>query len=532
MPFRVVDHQNVQAAAGDILLVRDNWNDWFVWITQFYAIVIAADGSRVEVGSVKIARVSMTEQEGRSHPPAQFDQLGEEWFSIGQTENYYETLNSLGDEYRDWYLAALRDCARDLDRLAQHEGEPVLSQSLLRDIDRERVQNRFHRLATGNAALTPFAFKFTFPADPLSPDPPPELAFRVTPGSHPPSNVHVLIGRNDVGKTRCFDLLSRTFLGLNARDGTPAGTLGPLEADAFGLLGGGHGFAGLVTVSFSPFDEYGPLVSASGTLAVRYEYVGLIRAVAQSTDAEGAAEPAPEAQQQFTIKGRRELCDEFVKSVEACRRGARRTRWSRALKVLEADPLFEEADVSAIAADGLVDWQQQARRLFRNLSSGHCVVLLTISKLVELVEERSLVLIDEPEGHLHPPLLSAFVRALSDLLVDRNGVAIIATHSPVVLQEVPKSCVWILNRSGLSSRTDRPDTETFGENVGVLTREVFGLEVVRTGFHRLISEAAEGRTYEEILDFFGGRLGAEGRGLARLLKLIPPSLPPDLPDEG
>lgn len=48
------------------------------------------------------------------------------------------------------------------------------------------------------------------------------------------------------------------------------------------------------------------------------------------------------------------------------------------------------------------------------------------------------MLIDEPEGHLHPPLLSAFVRALSELLVNRNGVAIIATHSPVVLQEVPR----------------------------------------------------------------------------------------------
>jgi hypothetical protein len=38
-----------------------------------------------------------------------------------------------------------------------------------------------------------------------------------------------------------------------------------------------------------------------------------------------------------------------------------------------------------------------------------------------------------------PPLLAAMMRALSDLLVDRNGVAVVATHSPVVLQEVPAS---------------------------------------------------------------------------------------------
>jgi predicted ATP-dependent endonuclease of OLD family len=75
---------------------------------------------------------------------------------------------------------------------------------------------------------------------------------------------------------------------------------------------------------------------------------------------------------------------------------------------------------------------------FNTLSSGHKIVLLTMTRLVELVEQRTLVLIDEPEAHLHPPLLSSFVRALSALLKRRNAVAIIATHSPVVLQETPR----------------------------------------------------------------------------------------------
>jgi len=93
------------------------------------------------------------------------------------------------------------------------------------------------------------------------------------------------------------------------------------------------------------------------------------------------------------------------------------------------------------------EFSQRAEALFKRMSSGHAIVLLTVTKLVETVEEKTLVLLDEPESHLHPPLLSAFTRALSDLLVNRNGVAIIATHSPVVLQEVPKSCVSILRRT-------------------------------------------------------------------------------------
>ena len=101
-------------------------------------------------------------------------------------------------------------------------------------------------------------------------------------------------------------------------------------------------------------------------------------------------------------------------------------------------------------------------------------MLLAITRLVESVDERTLVLVDEPESHLHPPLLSAFIRALSELLVRRNGIAVVATHSPVVLQEVPRSCVWVLRRSGSSLRAERPCRETFGENVGILTSDVFG----------------------------------------------------------
>jgi hypothetical protein len=116
----------------------------------------------------------------------------------------------------------------------------------------------------------------------------------------------------------------------------------------------------------------------------------------------------------------------------------------------------------------------------------------------------------------HPPLLSAFVRALSDLLTNRNGVAIIATHSPVVLQEVPKSCVWKMRRSGREVVVERPDIETFGENSGTLTSEVFGLEATHSGFHQLLREAIEeGLDYEDTVARFGGAMGSEAKAIVR-----------------
>lgn len=98
-------------------------------------------------------------------------------------------------------------------------------------------------------------------------------------------------------------------------------------------------------------------------------------------------------------------------------------------------------------------------------------------------------------------------------------MAIIATHSPVVLQEVPAACVWILNRSGEVTTADRPPVETFGENVGTLTREVFSFEVTNTGFHNLIRAAVEQQQfdYDMVVAHFSGQLGMEARAIARSL---------------
>lgn len=82
--------------------------------------------------------------------------------------------------------------------------------------------------------------------------------------------------------------------------------------------------------------------------------------------------------------------------------------------------------------------------------------------------------------------------------------------------------MWKLSRAGNNLRVERPRLETFGENVGILTDEVFGLEVTSTGFHRMLADAAmSSRTYEEALASFDGNLGSEGRSLLRAMMLDP-----------
>ena len=226
----------------------------------------------------------------------------------------------------------------------------------------------------------------------------------------------------------------------------------------------------------------------------------------------------------------------FVKSLIDCfRKANKKELWHSSIEKLGSDENFASMSLSGLeeryntfkqSKRALQVDNEEFRRLFledinlylSRMSSGHAIVLFTITQLVSTVEEKTLVLIDEPEGHLHPHLLSAFLRTLSELLYDQNGVAIIATHSPVVLQEIPKTCVWKVNRVGNTVKPYRPEQETFGENVGVLTREVFGLEVASSGYHDLLSKSVKsGDSYEEIIREYKNQLGLEARVLLKTL---------------
>jgi ABC-type transport system involved in cytochrome c biogenesis ATPase subunit len=266
-------------------------------------------------------------------------------------------------------------------------------------------------------------------------------------------------------------------------------------------------FPAVVSVTFSAFDKFEPLTDRQVTReGVNYAYVGLKNKRRTKKDDPG-------------VKDIPALAREFSISAQKCVTDERLERWQRALDMLESDPIFKLSRISELADISDIDeFKKTASSRFRNLSSGHKIVLLTITKLVELVEEKSLVLLDEPEAHLHPPLLSAFIRALSDLLNNRNGVAIIATHSPVVLQEVPSSCAWLLERHHTLMTADRPQAETFSENVGILTHRIFGLEVEEAGFYNLLRDAVvQDADYDTIMEKYGRKIGSEGRGLIRSL---------------
>lgn len=506
--FKVLDRGERSRAAppGTVNLIPSNWDD-YSFKTSFEVVYCSVDGEQANLGTIKIGYVDQTHGWTFDKIPKEFENLPRGWFSLGQDVDYYREIHkSLSSEISNQLLEGLGDIVANNDLFTEARNEKVLSDSLMRGVSLSAIKGQFSRVLKGQIELTEFEFSYRDPGDDkhaaIS------LDFHVEPASKPPTNVHVLIGRNGVGKTTLLNNMVRAIVPSAPKPETGGRFFGsdywiakaPLPTDYF---------SSVVSVSFSAFDPFVPPADQPDrSSGVAYFYIGMKK---DRSDNNESAIQSP--------KTDTDLANDFIESLQSClSQPSKRERWVAAIRRLESDSNFAEMDLGQLADLKEDELTQAARSYTRRMSSGHSIVLLTITKLVDTVEEKTLVLIDEPESHLHPPLLSAFARALSELLHNRNGVAIIATHSPVVVQEVPQSCVWKLTRSRNQGRSDRPERQTFGENVGVLTREIFGLEVSKSGYHEMIQQSVtRGGDFESIIQEYNNQLGSEAQGILRAL---------------
>ncbi|QNK89825.1 ATP-binding protein [Sporosarcina sp. resist] len=496
-------------------LIRDNWND-FGYRTLFKMYFVDESKKQSEIGHVKIGTST---EEFSTNISTGIAKLNETHFSLGQGKDYYENLNRLGPDIRSSILVGMNDIANDLnifDQVIQYE---VTKSSLLRDIKVFTVKNQFHRIAKGGVPLTPYQFSYHYSYNDNEDSV--VFEFQVEPDSMPPTNIHALIGSNGVGKTTILNGMIDSLLngsGTYDEDGSIIEDedknnlfYDSLTLDSTDL------FANMLFISFSAFDNTAHFRDRiDEEKGILYSYIGIkdseITEQNEATNKDGSSE-------KYISKTPETLINEFLHSIKIIEETSDLRKiheWRKAIEMLESDAIFKSFGLKEIDLKEI----DELKQIFNELSSGHKIILLTITRLIEKVDEKSLVILDEPESHLHPPLLSAFIRALSNILISQNGVAIIATHSPVILQELPRSCISIIKRAGKNCSFYRPEIETFGENVGTLTREVFGLEVTYSGFHGLLEKLVEeGNNYEEILGKFNGELGIEARTILRSLLL-------------
>jgi len=494
---------NVAPAGKSVAYLQvDNWND-YSFVTMFYLYVHDERGELQDIGSVKIAfKGQDADTTTHSTFPDHFPKLSDAYFSLGQDADYYKNIRGkLSKELSDSILSGLNDLAYTGKNPKKLQSEQVFTTSLLRSVSLTAIEGQYRRVLDGAAPLSNFKFVYDRPQEEKFAGV--ELSFSVAAESKPSTNIHAIIGRNGSGKTTLLNGMIESIVGPEEKNSYFFDTSGirrrPISRDYF---------SSLVSVAFSAFDPFSPPQEQSDpSMGTCYYYIGLKNITSDATSA---------------LKELPMLREEFCSSIAICMsQPEKRRRWLNAINALESDANFAEMHLQSLGHKFKTgQLEKTALELIRKMSSGHTIVLLTVTKLVATVEEKTLVIIDEPESHLHPPLLGAFLRALSELLFDRNGVAIIATHSPVVLQEIPKSCVWKLTRARLSMSGSRPGLQTFGENVGVLTHEAFGLEVTKSGFYTLLQAAVdEGETFDDIMYEYDEQLGFEAQATLRAMIL-------------
>ena len=283
-----------------------------------------------------------------------------------------------------------------------------------------------------------------------------------------PHRMMAFVGKNGTGKTAVLAELAKRFSGISRNWNKGFEPVRP-------------NFSRTIAISYSPFGpfKYPPLQTSS------YRYCGIL-----------------------TNKGKlsSSLLEERIKNGLNEIFALDRTEiWFKALTttgIIKSEPFLSE-----ICS---INDAEKVFELFKKMSSGHYYTALILTDIVSNLIEESILLIDEPELYLHPNILSGLMRSIEDLLDENtfNSYAIVATHSPIVIQEIPSRSIRVFSRT-----EDVPvceqllDFESFGENLTNIVNQVFGVTRFDKNYMYILERLSVNRTKSQINELFDNNLG-------------------------
>ena len=440
------------------------------------------DTSRQPLGSVKIL------QRGKWSPelPEVLSNLPEDCFSLGQTIDYYAALDRLGEPACSDILRALRDVTIDEEIALAFQDEPGFRASLLRFSEAERIfQLRAWRLHRDSPPASEFRFRFRTQLEGF--DEPHEIGFEFFPRPSRLGRLMAIIGENGTGKTQLLARLAWALWGLR-RTGWALEPARP----AIGRV---------IAVSYSaldaferPPDRYSFVGHENRSAFDNYCYCGF-------RSAEGAVRPEI-------------LFDALQRDLVEIALWNRQDHWRRMLDDLRL--LHREPDLeSAIATNRPMAVAEAAKRL----AAGEKTALCVLTRLLARLRNRSFVLFDEPELNLHPSLLASLLRVLHGWLEDFDAHGIVATHSPIVLQEIPGRMVRVLAREGRIPLLRKYESESFGQNLSEIVVDAFGSDDRDRNYASILRDLVDqGVSRKDIESAFNGALSLGTRMTLRYLE--------------
>ena len=465
-------------------LTQDNWNDFGSKI-QFELSYVNSDLKRTEIGAIKIMRKIPYATTQIITPtteiPHEFSSLSSACISLGQTTEYYTILHRLlGREAGD-ALSALRDIAWEPALAADFEPFSIFRNAMMRENGARRARRFGRSLALGHPIQEKPSFEYI--CDIEGADVPIELEIDFQSEDRIPGRISGIIGRNAVGKTRFMAQLSADLAQISRVSAER------LISQEQRFPKGQPLFTRVIAISYSAFDKFKrPSADASSS----YVYCGI-------RDDRGGL-------------NHRSLNVAYNKNKARVRELELEKIWAKHMQSVLDDfgDLTEQMLADEIGGDA-------PSRIFDMLSSGQAILCHFVTALLAWIQPTSLVLFDEPETHLHPNAVASLFIVLSDVLHQFDSYAIVATHSPVVIQEIPGKRVTVFSRTGNVTVAEQLSLESFGESVSELTRHVFETIEVESLYKKVLKDLAQNLEAEEILSLFenGLSLNAQAYLLAQ-----------------
>jgi ABC-type lipoprotein export system ATPase subunit len=459
-----------------IVLERDNWND-FSYYTLFGVQVRLDPDQVVTLKRVKVMQVGQSEGlENRpfnaipnAHriPPESLQTI----CSLSSEEAYYTELVALGQDVARDVLSSLRDAAYLPHIRQRFQSEPCFKISLLRDSSaRELLDSAGAKFGVDGQLRSSFTAEIQLEGASA----PHVFTFAFEPREGVPRRIHSIVGLNGVGKTQVMARLAM----LLSRFSKQAGRERRSTLQGEDTLDPVPSIYTVVAVSFSAFDEFERPTQKQGE-AFKYTYCGL-----QSAGGK--------------LKSKDDLLQDIRTMVSAEMPQEKRTLLKTVLSNL----------VRVEDLDAFVDHPEMHVGLYQRLSAGQRLALNCICHILAKIEPRTLILFDEPELHLHPQLLTGLLTSLGQILEDQDSFAIVATHSPLVIQQLPKECVHVIRRDRMTPMVLKPTFQTFGESISEITRFVFASTESERDYRTVLDDllARFQGNIEEVRRVFNGQL--------------------------
>lgn len=400
-----------------VVLERDNWDD-YSRETNYSAAIYGANRKLIHYSSIKI----LNQEETKTKLPKEFDSLSEKFCSLWQSVEDYKVINSL--DFGHDILAALNDVNYNeviREKFADHSG---MINSLRRFSEAERAYQEGRKVLTNDTDLSNFSFSYNETGD--SPTPFGTAYFKFSRKLIGLYRVIGIIGRNGVGKTTLLANLATSLSGIK-KNHTRLSPRPP--------------FSKIIAVSYSTFDDFYRPKSDERTFS--YFYCGI--------------------RGEDDLLSKEQINDLFFTSFKRIKQTGRLHFWEECMNILYLNQL-----------DTYLPDRNKIMPSFKKLSSGQKIMTMSFTQIIDVIDQNSVLLFDEPETHLHPNGQNTLFKCLDYILNKFDSFAILSTHSPIFIQNIPSANVIKMNSVSGVRKLQELSMESFGQHFSKLTEEIFG----------------------------------------------------------